>query len=90
MNGLMIDFVIRYLLNGDSSELGSTQNPTNAWKNSTSSCNGVVLTITRRYALDKEQSCRRRRDRIEWHCVRRNSAGGPRMPVIYRIIRKIL
>lgn len=70
-----------YLLNGESNELGSIQNPTNAWKKSISSSNGVARTILRRYDLDIELNCRSNLDRIEWHCVRKNSAGGPLIPM---------
>lgn len=69
-----------YSLNGDNSELGSTQKPTNAWKNSISSCNWAVFTISRRYRRDSAGAWRSIRDKMLWHCVRRNSAGGPRMP----------
>lgn len=69
-----------YSLKGDSKELGSTQNPINAWKNSINSCNCVDLTIFLKYVFENEDAWRKSLDKIEWHCVLRNSAGGPRIP----------
>lgn len=70
----------RNLLRGDNKELGSTQKPTKAWKNSISSCKAAVFTISRRYRRDSWGTIRDIRDRIVLHCVLKNSAGGPRIP----------
>lgn len=79
-----------YSLNGDSNELGSIQNPTNAWKNSINSWSCVCLTIRLKYDFENEDACLNILDKIEWHCVRKNSAGGPRIPFFKKITSKII
>lgn len=45
-----IDLIV-YLLNGDKSELGSTQKAVKEWKKSTNSCSNEVFTMCFRYDL---------------------------------------
>lgn len=73
-------FLSIYSLSGDNNELGSTQNPTNAWKNSRTSGIGCSRTID----LRKRENCLElalcNLARIVWPWVRQKSACCPRIP----------